>query len=153
MIGSAVEAKTIREGHEDGIMPLGWCRLSEGCFRAVYLSPSGVVYKVNFNDSEGANEREYNNIISLQSCKLPEGVRLPLATYYEDSRVIAMEYFEKTVADVRDKPRYRALHSKMREEIPVRDLHIQNVMIDEENDMLVPIDLGEYGSSTYEDEW
>jgi hypothetical protein len=100
MIGNRTEASILaeweieRDGHQDYFLPdNGWSFLGEGCERIAWLSPSGVVYKVEHDDS-GANKDEYDNIerLMLVPCK---GWRLPRADLFEFSgeiSIIAMEY-------------------------------------------------------------
>jgi hypothetical protein len=72
----------------EDIVPEGWEKLGSGSYRAAYLSPSGVVYKVNhrLRDSkaqEGSNYAEMMNIIKLRKGRrIPDGWAVPDATLY-----------------------------------------------------------------------
>lgn len=148
MIGTVSEARILFEARRcSGGRPKGWKYLASGCYRTVYLSPSGVVYKCE-TGANGANRREYENYVKLLSRKLPEGVRLPRLTYFREYGIIAMEAFEDTLADAPYDARYDRIHGEMRRQIPIKDLHTYNVMIDRKGEMLVPVDLGEYGDDT-----
>lgn len=78
-------------------LPEGWEFLGEGCYRAAFLAPDGVVYKVQ-HYTEGAdsteNEDEYANfkraskrivLDSMGTCRLAP-------CYLWDDNVLAMEY-------------------------------------------------------------
>jgi hypothetical protein len=57
-IGSEGEARLIADlGHDIGQVPMGWSYVASGSYRRVFLSPTGVVYKVEMFD--GPNEREH----------------------------------------------------------------------------------------------
>lgn len=70
------------------VMPEGWKRLGSGCYRTAYLSPRGVVYKVNARrydgeEYDGYNHAEFRNIITIKSTRtVPEMWRIPDATLY-----------------------------------------------------------------------
>lgn len=103
MIGSMAEALVISrwyayaDRHAD--VPEGWKFLSWGTYRDVYLSPSGVIYKIDhyeYSDHE-ANLCEARAITNGR--QIPEyGPWMPEAHLYYtedlDAPVLAMEYIE-----------------------------------------------------------
>jgi hypothetical protein len=106
-IGSLAEAETIewhyrknaRTGNspEDWELPNGWAYLGSGQFRAAFLSPTGVVYKVQkFANSRQSNRGEYEYLLELRYSESVKAVNviLPKAWLYTIGRaeVIAMEY-------------------------------------------------------------
>lgn len=65
----------------------GWQVLGTGCSRTAYLSPKGVVYKVNRDLSDGeyksnSNYAEMHNIVRIKGGVLPKGWAVPDATLY-----------------------------------------------------------------------
>lgn len=160
MIGNETDAEFIRdyvmdiEGdyYRDGsVAPEGWQRLGSGCYRSAWLhEESGVVYKVqhSYVDSWQSNVDEARTLRRYFLKKMPKGCRLPRYQYFAlDGRgVIAMERFSKLLRQVgyyQDPKGYhdrlRLLRDVLRD---VSDFHGGNLAIDEENDLLVPIDLG-----------
>lgn len=159
MIGNAVDAQVIadwyREVNPDGHyfrlsweedLPEGWKYLGDGCYRAAFLSPEGVVYKVEHYEGSGqSNAGEAKRLERLhKKCKMPQGTRLPRYTYYANSNVIAMERFTRLLKDY---GRYE--QGSPWERLPlverackVGDMHGANLAVDQETDELVPIDLG-----------
>ncbi len=69
----------------NALLPDGWVWLGAGQYRSTYLSPNGVVYKVNryaYDDGSGmGNVGEMKNIQHLCD-NLPEGFAVPAATMY-----------------------------------------------------------------------
>ncbi len=74
------------------LLPEGWVWLSSGLYRCAYLSPKGVVYKVNRHVSDsatmsdsypykGLNYNEMSRILKL-SPTMPEGYGIPDCTLY-----------------------------------------------------------------------
>lgn len=155
MIGNAKDAQIIadvaRKYAPRKDVPPGWKYLGSGAFRWVYLSPDGVVYKVNryVGDEEQSNEIEYRTIVKLlkENTTFPKGTRLPRSTYYSSSDVMAMEYFEDTLAKARKSlaedqvSKYISLRNLLALECGLGDMHDFNVMIDNETRELVPVDL------------
>lgn len=54
--------------YKDTVLPEGWEVLGEGCYRAAYLSPAKVVYKVQFHSDEGHDEHGY----AIPDCNMRE---------------------------------------------------------------------------------
>lgn len=168
MIGTAEEAKFIRDwahGRAPGgyiygdevrkNLPEGWQYAGCGAYRAAFLSPCGVIYKVEREVGGNvalwgqSNEGEYRNLKKMYlTCKLPEGTRLPKFTYYtldNNGGVMAMEAIDTKYADIFDLPydeqdRIRSLYNKLQDQLPIGDLHHANVMYDSKTKELVPVD-------------
>lgn len=137
--------------------PEGWEFLGYGSFRSAWRSPEGVCYKVEHyysgwaNDSD--NSKEYKNWSRWsRECILPERVRLPDLTYFENGGkpVIAMECVKGvTLTAWRRRPgneggyeAYRKLMFKAEDEMDgMCDMHGENVMVEEETGDLVVVDL------------
>lgn len=161
MIGTPEEARAIY-AVGDGYNPTppeGWQFLGSGMYRNAFLSPSGVVYKVEKNECLGYgqdNYGEYCNWLTASTRKFPEDVRLPAMTFYsisesEDSfgrtvhgGVIAMEYVDGgTVRSCGAHVKYRYYNSQDRlYSIGMADIHDENVMYDKTGDKLVLVDIG-----------
>lgn len=160
MIGNEVDAEFIRDYvtdvsgdyYRDGTKPpKGWKRLGSGCYRSAWLhEASGVVYKVQhgYLNSWQSNEGEAGTLRRYFLKKMPKGCRLPRWQYFAlDGRgVIAMERFTKLLRQVSRYQDPRGYHDRLRALRgvlnDVSDFHGGNLAIDEENDLLVPIDLG-----------
>lgn len=162
MLGNEEDARFIRDWYLNAVNekgdrwnltpPEGWARLGGGCYRAAFLhEESGVVYKVQHSYGYGygqSNASEAETLRRYMFRKLPQGCRFPRYSFYElDGKgVMAMERFSKLL---RDYSRYaegshywdrlRKLQGALYD---VYDLHSANLAIDEENQLLVPIDLG-----------
>lgn len=164
MLGNEADARFIRDWYveerekrewDQRDAPKGWTRLGAGCYRTVFLSPDGVVYKVQQHYAkpggyEGqSNKTEVANLRKYWLKKMPEGCRLPRWGFFElDGRgVVAMELLGKTLSQVSqysdEGSRYWTalgrLQGVMRD---MYDLHGGNLAVDEENQKLVPIDMG-----------
>ncbi|AXH68942.1 hypothetical protein SEA_SPARKLEGODDESS_263 [Streptomyces phage SparkleGoddess] len=80
--------------------PEGWRKIGGGSFRSAWLSPEGVVYKVqhHYNGWGQSNGEEYANIVViLQKHKSHPLAFMPRSTYYtlDDNRgVMAMEFIK-----------------------------------------------------------
>lgn len=166
MLGNAGEARFIRDWYIHNLSdkngdrwtydgphaPEGWEKLGSGCSRAAFLSPSGVVYKVqhNYDGYIGqSNSGEASTLRRYFLKKMPRGCRLPRYTYYDlDGRsVMAMERFSKLLSNYSryggDGERYWNALSRLQDAmLDLYDLHGANLAVDEENKLLVPIDLG-----------
>lgn len=87
-------------------LPFGWKLLGEGCFRKAYLSPSGVVYKLQrrYPNRFQTNVDEYNAIVRILIDSRPvSGVRLAKSTLYmlsDGMPVMAMEYINSDWKDI-----------------------------------------------------
>lgn len=161
MIGNAEEAEFIHYWYHakwdqfSETAPEGWEYLGEGCYRTAYLSPTGVVYKVQQSESGGwqTNAGEWEVWKRLYfGCKMPVHSRLPKMYYHalagrENLGVMASERFNKSLGDYpayarQDETDYWSVLDSVRKATGVSDLYSTNLMIDEENKLLVPIDLG-----------
>lgn len=162
MIGNETDARFIRDWvrkdsgsgyYGTTSTPEGWERLGYGCYRAAWLHiASGVVYKVQ-HDSYGSfqsNKVESYNIRRYWFKKMPKGCRLPKHQFFAldnpEDGVIAMERFGRLLKAVSV---YQDPHGYHDRKLPllnalrdVYDLHGSNLAIDEENELLVPIDMG-----------
>lgn len=113
------------------VTPEGWKLLGSGCYRQGWLSPDGVVYKVEHAydlDSDQTNKGEAaNGVRILTRCKLPNFVRLPKFTFYElDGRgVMACEYVKRTNPE--PVVPWQAVRYDVQRAITVGDLHHGNV--------------------------
>jgi len=130
--------------------PSGWKYLGQGCYRAAYLSPDGVAYKVqHYSNSGQTNIAEYRRWWALRlEHRMPEGSRLPALSFFkvdsERDGVTAMEHFEKTLNRYSGDDYYRysdTLHVVSRR-LRLWDMHHGNAAVDEKNGLIVPIDLG-----------
>lgn len=165
MLGNEEDARFIRDWHfggrrDDwgnpvGELPEGWGRLGSGSYRIAYLSPDGVVYKVQQRyalpgEYEGqSNKSEAENLRRFWLIKMPPGCRLPRFQFFElDGKgVMAMERLGRTLSQYSQwdekGSNYWALRNKLYRTLTgVCDLHGGNLAVDEERDLLVPIDLG-----------
>jgi hypothetical protein len=92
-IGCFEDARLIGEWDHNNPLPDGWHYIGDGEERIAYLSPSGIVYKVDTRS--GSNRREYFNICLIELTNPLKNWRVPEATLYEidkQNSVIAMEY-------------------------------------------------------------
>lgn len=157
IVGNAEDARLIhnhvREHGRHGPAPKGWKRAGQGSFRSAWLSPDGVVYKVqHYHHSHQSNEGEIQNILKILSGRpLPEQCRIPQATFYDvgnstNDGVIAMECVNgKTVYeryDYRPPAEVSNRIESLSKAVRLRDLHDENVMIDDNTGDLVLVDLG-----------
>lgn len=160
MLGNETDAAFIRDWFvaevqksfsEQATEPEGWKRLGAGVSRVAFLSPEGVVYKVQryYGEQWGqSNEREDQNIKEHRLRKLPEGCRLPRWHFYRlDGRgVMAMEAFAKLLNDVEEyteeRMRMDIIVFRLQKALRSFDLHSHNVAVEEDTGILVPIDLG-----------
>lgn len=152
MLGNETDARFIRDWylHKGCYLdaPKGWTRLGSGCYRTAFLSPDGVVYKVqqNYAYSYQTNKGEVEVIRRYWLRKLPRGCRFPRYQFFElDGKgVTAMERLPKLLKDF---SRYEenspwTLLDRLQEAlVDVYDLHGANIGVDEVG-MLVPIDMG-----------
>lgn len=167
MLGNEADARFIRDWHFDtGSQkdawgdrtqrePEGWKRLGAGCYRVAYLSPDGVVYKVQQHYAKPgqwqsqSNKGEAETLRRYWLTKMPKGCRLPRWGFFElDGRgVVAMELLGRTLSQVSqyspEGSRYWGALGRLQDVMrDVYDLHGGNLAVDEENQKLVPIDLG-----------
>ena len=99
LIGSRKEALEILTNESDGLGDLdGWTLLGSGCYRAAFLAPSGVVYKIG---QRWANVAEVRVARRLRA-RTFDGIYIPLASAFSfglrgrTEVVCAMEYIEGT---------------------------------------------------------
>lgn len=128
--------------------PKVWEYLSCGSYRVAYLHKgSGVVYKVQhrYGRSEWqTNEGEAENLRLMRLKRIPEGCRLPRFQYFHlnGNGVMAMERFRVILKSAPHSHRYDGLLNRLRDALGLVDLHSSNAALDEEHDLVVPIDLG-----------
>lgn len=117
-IGSAVEAWTLANAPRDGWgnpeTPAGWRWLGEGVSRTAFLSPTGVVYKFEY-DGSGCNMDEYEAAMTIQSklrassartVKALKTLYFPKVRYFENMDILAMEYIEELGDEYGDGPSF-----------------------------------------------
>lgn len=130
--------------------PSGWKYLGQGCYRAAYLSPDGVVYKVQadgrYSGQSNIGEAKKYNLIRLTH-RIPAGARLPLLRNFViegADTVNAMDFVGPTLSryDGPDRQKHIATTSTIAWELRIGDMHHGNVAVDEELGLVVPIDLG-----------
>lgn len=163
MLGNAKDAEFIHNWYHEvpygqAGAPEGWKYLGSGSFRSAYLSPDGVVYKVQKDIGPWCgyqtNEGEWETWKRLYlGCKMPKHSRLPKLTYFPISEkvgVIAIERLKGKYTyygqfkDEAGVPRYWSdVCDAIRTTTKLGDLHGNNLMIDEERNLLVPTDLGD----------
>lgn len=87
--------------YSDFPLPSGWFYLGHGMYRAAFLSPTGVVYKIETGRRVSAiqnNLKEYEHILELRwsDAVVDAGVIIPKAWLYEvgGRNIIAMEYMD-----------------------------------------------------------
>lgn len=131
--------------------PDGWQYLGSGCYRAAWLSPDNVVYKVQRTPglwSGQANIEEYRRWWALRlDHRMPEGARFPVMhcfTFEGHDDINAMDYVGKTLNRYGGDKYYK--YSDTLREVSRRlglwDMHHGNAAVDEERGLIVPIDLG-----------
>lgn len=150
-IGKEEEAETIlthvREIGLEYLIPEGWERLGTGSYRSVWLSPSGVAYKVAHQRSYNTHQEvEVDALRRISGMEPPEGCRLPEfgVFRFEDETVVAMEAIKGvTLYDYRgdDRDRFWELLDDIRRAFKVCDMHDENAMVDQDG-ILVPVDFG-----------
>ena len=131
--------------------PAGWKYIGQGCYRAAYLSPDNVVYKIQITPgrwSGQSNADEYRRWWQLRiRYREAEGMRWPLMAHFkigEDDDVNAMDYVGVTLSryDGPDYDKHLDTARRCQWHMQLRDAHNGNFAIDEERKLLVPIDLG-----------
>ena len=133
------------------IAPEGWTRLGEGCYRIAYLSPDGVVYKVQLSGgySYQTNEGEYRKYNNLRiAYRMPKGARFPLMCNFRiegEDTVNAMDMVGPTLNKYEGEDRHKliATWSSLAWTMQLGDAHHANVAVDEARKLVVPIDLGD----------
>lgn len=138
--------------------PEGWQYMGGGSYRSAYLSPDGVVYKVQMNLGNWLIQTNYSEYQTWKrlyfGCKMPKYSRLPRLSYYAvpgegDLGVIAIEplskvsLYRKVEIDKCDTDlRWFDVADKITRVTGVQDLYGPNLMLDTKNNLLVPTDLG-----------
>lgn len=158
-IGSMTEAETILAAHKGKTIPAGWKEIGSGEYRTAYLSPTGVVYKIErgFRKNQ-SNRGEYERILELRYDKILAGygAYIPKAWLYECGRtdVIAMEYVTGasiTLACLLDNeckcgPEFSECGWDILDRVStasgLTDLHRDNVVFIPEQNRVALIDLG-----------
>jgi len=134
--------------------PEGWEYLGSGSFRSVWRSPDGVAYKVQHRPTSGqSNESEWVSVQQAYTKPAPAGTRLPLCSFYERGNrmdgVMAMECIAGSTLDefyggdfyhIPDVA--RDLMWNLETTYGLGDMHEQNVMVEDETELLIPIDFG-----------
>lgn len=127
--------------------PEGWKYINKGCDRSAWLSPSGVVYKVEHRSTYSSqNESEASRLKEVWKRPPIEGCRFPKFDIFTvgDEIVIAMEMIDgPRLADYKG-PDYDDLHCLMydlEDKYGLCDVHDENVLVDEDG-ILVLVDLG-----------
>lgn len=131
--------------------PDGWEFLGRGSFRSVWLSPTGVAYKVSHHEHyQEQSEKELDNLGRAWAEYPPKGCRLPRFdgfTVGDDDLVVAIEKingvtlyeYDRTNREGRDRL-YKLLH-EIEDEYELADMHDENAIVDEDG-LLVPVDFG-----------
>lgn len=144
MIGCVEDAELIHEYSIDGLLPLDWTIAGEGSARIAYVSPDGIVYKVEISP-EGSNSHEFLNINRIRKGEKLKGWDVPEASLYVldfDVSVIAME-FVSGVPDIEcdaasifadectcgQKPCIAYVWDVAREFWGIHDLHLDNIKV------------------------
>jgi len=127
--------------------PEGWTYVGHGSYRSVWLSPEGVAYKVNHNPRWcRQTEEELEKLVDAWEMETPEGCRLPKFDRFEvdDETVVAIEYIKglRLIDVPRDRDELYDLLEECQDHYRLRDLHDENVIIEEGTGYLVPVDLG-----------
>lgn len=162
LVGNQEEAKFIhdwwwsREYYHDYQAPEGWEYLGEGSFRAAYLAPSGVVYKVQMDLPSArhqSNKREYEVWRNLYfNCKMPAHSRLPKLGYFpisDDWGVVAIERLTKgyeywgCVPGTNDTLTWMQVINRISSQCNISDLVGDNLFLDDDGKTIVPTDLGD----------
>jgi hypothetical protein len=160
-IGNAEDARLIREWVrgsdslygmpevvEQGHAPEGWSYVGSGMCRSVWRSPEGVAYKVchsAIHDSQQISEAA--NLQVAWTKEAPEGCRLPRFNSFDinDEIIVAMELIKgRRLRDSHPNKRGH-FYEVMRDVTDVfrlRDMHDENVIVEEGTELLVPVDFG-----------
>lgn len=159
-IGNEHDAQTIYywvRGHENRYgkpscveqesAPYGWEFVGSGSFRSVWLSPEGVVYKVEHGyEYDYQSEEEINNLKRVWERGAPQGCRLPKFDKYivDDRFVVAMELIKGVLLYEYGGPEREELYgilSDVENDLSLNDMHDENALVDEDG-YLVPVDFG-----------
>lgn len=131
--------------------PDGWKYIGQGCYRAAYLSPDGVIYKIQvtpgrFCGQSNADEHKRWWQLRIKHREI-EGMRWPLMNLFrfeEGDDINAMDYVGPTLSSYYgpDYRKYVELRTRCAWHLGLSDSHNGNFAIDEKLALLVPIDLG-----------
>jgi len=159
-LGNKEDAQLIyrRRKSGGGPLPKGWKKLGEGAYRCAYLSPEGVVYKINRTTWDGDhNFIEEMNFRRIRSSKvkIPSTWRIAktkLYTFKNKSddvvHVVAMEYVKGShkegLATVEQEEAFFQKSGALAawEALGLDDLHEGNFVITPKGKKVI-IDLGE----------
>lgn len=130
--------------------PAGWKYIGQGCYRAAYLAPDGVIYKVQAHEqSYQSNLSEYKkyNLLRIQH-RMPEGARFPLMCNFRiegADTINAMDYVGPVLSQYEgpDRQKHVATLSTIAWRLNIGDMHQGNAAVDEKLGVIVPIDLGQ----------
>lgn len=164
MIGNAEEAARITQWYYDGYVgdaPEGWKYLGAGVFRTAYLSPSGVVYKVQKSRAYScqSNQGEWDAYRRLYyTCKMPKHSRLPKMGFFPmdgGPGVIAAEFIPKQCGwyqmfknDKGEQYCFADVVEAVQRVTNIGDLWGDNVRVDA-NNLVVPTDIAEDWGNRY----
>lgn len=167
MIGNAEEAQFISDWYRNSKCvcvtgaPEGWKYLGSGSYRTAYLSPSGVVYKVQQDPgcSYQSNRGEWDTYRRLYyTCKMPKHSRLPKMGFFPMGStvgVIAAEFIPKECTwyrvlknDKGEEYMFSDVVRAVRDATRIGDLYGENVRLDA-NNMVVPTDIASDYSDVY----
>lgn len=143
---------------EREIAPEGWEFVGHGSFRSVWKSPEGVAYKVNHDEGDWQSESEGRNLACAWREGTPEGCRLPRFDLFEidydgdTEYVIAIELIHGTLLYNYSNGSF-GYREVSRDELYERlgacaalyglgDLHDENVVVEADTGLLVPVDFG-----------
>lgn len=159
LVGNQEEATLIHNWYHDdrwsrAALPEGWTKLGEGSFRAAYLSPSGVVYKVQKDLRYGyqTNRGEYAKWRDLYfNCKMPQYSRLPKLGYFpinDSYGVVAIEKLSKSynywgAVPGDDGTYWNQVVDRISQVCRVGDLGGDNLFLDDDEKAIVPTDLAD----------
>jgi hypothetical protein len=136
------------ERAEQGRAPEGWRHVDNGAYRSVWRSPEGVAYKVcHRTDYDSQQSDEVANLRIAWTKEAPEGCRLPRFNSFDinDEIIVAMELIKgRRLRDSHPNKRGH-FYEVMRDVTDVfrlRDMHDENVIVEEGTELLVPVDFG-----------
>ena len=162
LVGNQEEAKFIHDWWWENPYgrlsqaPGGWEYLGEGSFRAAYLAPSGVVYKVQKGRPSSryqTNKGEYEAWRKLYfGRKMPAHSRLPKLGYFpinDEWGVVAIERLTKSysrldcVPGTNDTITWSEVIDRIARECRIGDLRGNNLFLDDDGKTIVPTDLAD----------
>lgn len=148
----------LRDYYVNSNLPEGWQFLGAGSFRAAYLSPSGVVYKVQ-KDLSGSryqtNKGEYDAWRRLYfNTKMPRYSRLPKMGYFPVDEfngigVVAIERLTKNwsywgcVPGTNDTVYWNDIVRDISNRCKIGDLGGNNLFLSDDEKTIIPTDLAD----------